>query len=85
MQEKVPTLEAAVGSSVRQADSRFSGSSCRKNIMLSTFRKIGTKAVTGAIQFQNILNIKLHHLGAKMYHLVNYAPLAKNKVQRCTF
>ncbi len=53
--------------------------------MLSTFRKIGTKAVTGAIQFQNILNIKLHHLGAKMYHLVNYAPLAKNKVQRCTF
>ncbi len=46
-------------------------------------KKKGTKAVTRAGTVSK--DIKLHNLGAKMYHLGNMHPLGINKVQRYTF
>ncbi len=47
-------------------------------------KKKGTKAVTRAVGTVS-KDIKLHNLGAKMYHLGNMHPLGINKVQRYTF
>lgn len=64
----MPTMEAAVGSSVCQADSRFSESSCREN-MLSYLIQISASLHIKSCHWGGTVSkdTELHHLGTNMY------------------